>query len=416
MRPCDLSRPGVRAGGIGPQIPTVDATLTPSRKDNVDAETETALRAYGCDLIQRAGILLRLQAVTIASGQTLLHRFYFRRSFKDFDVRVVTPAALYLACKLEENPRRVHEIIYVFHFLQRRDEIEENRGSDSTENVELFAIDSEPEIIDGKSKEFKTMKMEIERAERYILREMGFLQSTLLLHPHRYILQYIHSLINVESSRQPGGVVSKLAQKAWGYLNDSLRTTLCCEVQPGVIAVGCIYLAACDCDIILPQEARWYEAFDVSWEDIERVCQAVRSLYKRPPPKYIKCFEPKEKRRLQNSAGAAENVDQKQSDNVPVTGDEESGSVVASPSVSSVADRSESQRGARGSDVRNTSSERGPRLPRNLDEARSSHSHRSGRRSAKASGRDPSSDNEKRRRSRSTSRSMRHRPTSQHNN
>lgn len=33
---------------------------SPSRRDGVDRETETTLRVYGAELIQEAGILLRL--------------------------------------------------------------------------------------------------------------------------------------------------------------------------------------------------------------------------------------------------------------------------------------------------------------------------------------------------------------------
>jgi hypothetical protein len=33
---------------------------TPSRASGIDEEAETALRIYGCELIQEAGILLRL--------------------------------------------------------------------------------------------------------------------------------------------------------------------------------------------------------------------------------------------------------------------------------------------------------------------------------------------------------------------
>lgn len=33
---------------------------SPSRKDGIDDVTETALRIYGCDLVQECGILLRL--------------------------------------------------------------------------------------------------------------------------------------------------------------------------------------------------------------------------------------------------------------------------------------------------------------------------------------------------------------------
>lgn len=33
---------------------------SPSRADGIDEETETSLRIYGCELIQQAGIMLKL--------------------------------------------------------------------------------------------------------------------------------------------------------------------------------------------------------------------------------------------------------------------------------------------------------------------------------------------------------------------
>lgn len=48
---------------------------SPSRKDGIDEVTKTALRIYGCDLIQESGILLRLPQAVMATGQVLLHRF-----------------------------------------------------------------------------------------------------------------------------------------------------------------------------------------------------------------------------------------------------------------------------------------------------------------------------------------------------
>lgn len=113
---------------------------SPSRKDGIDEATETTLRIYGCDLIQESGILLRLypfclqfiflllillgnfifllyqlkrsfcgtecfdlyfqipffdgyldcfrpQAV-MATGQVLFHRFYCKKSFARFSVKV----------------------------------------------------------------------------------------------------------------------------------------------------------------------------------------------------------------------------------------------------------------------------------------------------------------------------------------
>lgn len=65
----------------------------------LDSKVEKLLRNYGCELIQvtaythvlnavqKAGILLQLNAVTIATGQTILHKFYLERSLQEFDIR-----------------------------------------------------------------------------------------------------------------------------------------------------------------------------------------------------------------------------------------------------------------------------------------------------------------------------------------
>lgn len=61
--------------------PTVkDGTLT--------LDEEAAQRSYGCGWIQKASILLRVPAETLASGQTIFHRFFYRRSMKEFDLKV----------------------------------------------------------------------------------------------------------------------------------------------------------------------------------------------------------------------------------------------------------------------------------------------------------------------------------------
>ncbi|XP_023525559.1 cyclin-L1-1-like isoform X3 [Cucurbita pepo subsp. pepo] len=62
-------------------------TNSPSRKDGIDEATETSLRIYGCDLIQEAGILLKLPQAVMATGQVLFHRFYCKKSFARFNVK-----------------------------------------------------------------------------------------------------------------------------------------------------------------------------------------------------------------------------------------------------------------------------------------------------------------------------------------
>lgn len=48
-------------------LPEEKLATTPSQLDGLDADTETDLRIYGCELIQTAGILLRLPQVLFYS-------------------------------------------------------------------------------------------------------------------------------------------------------------------------------------------------------------------------------------------------------------------------------------------------------------------------------------------------------------
>ncbi len=65
---------------------------SPSRQDGVTADDETRARVYGCEIIQEAGMLLRLPQVTMATGQVLLHRFYCKQSLVKRDVKVGDPS------------------------------------------------------------------------------------------------------------------------------------------------------------------------------------------------------------------------------------------------------------------------------------------------------------------------------------
>ena len=54
---------------------------TPSGEDGLDAETEKDLRILGTELIQIAGMLLKLPQTAMATGCVLFQRFYYSKSF-----------------------------------------------------------------------------------------------------------------------------------------------------------------------------------------------------------------------------------------------------------------------------------------------------------------------------------------------
>lgn len=52
-------------------LPDDKLSITPSQSDGLDSDTETDLRIYGCELIQTAGILLKLPQVGVISLSTV---------------------------------------------------------------------------------------------------------------------------------------------------------------------------------------------------------------------------------------------------------------------------------------------------------------------------------------------------------
>ncbi|KAK8638813.1 hypothetical protein V6N13_137222 [Hibiscus sabdariffa] len=230
---------------------------SPSTKDGIDEATETTLRIYGCDLIQESGILLKLPQAVMATGQVLFHRFYCKKSFARFDVKIVAASSLWLASKLEESPRRARQVIIVFHRMECR-----------RENLPI-------EHLDLYSKKFSDLKAELSRTERHILKEMGFVCH--VEHPHKFISNYLATL----------GTPPELRQEAWNLANDSLRTTLCVRFKSEVVACGVVYAAARRFQVPLPENPPWWKAFDAEKSGIDEVCRVLAHLYSLPKAQYI---------------------------------------------------------------------------------------------------------------------------------
>lgn len=94
-------------------------TETPSRQDGLDRTTEIDLRILGCELIQTAGILLKLPQVAMATGQVLFQRFYYSKSFVRHGMETTAMSCVCLASKIEEAPRRIRDVINVFHHIRQ---------------------------------------------------------------------------------------------------------------------------------------------------------------------------------------------------------------------------------------------------------------------------------------------------------
>jgi len=55
----------------------------------------------------------------MATGQVLFQRFYYSKSFVRQPMEVTAMACVYLASKIEEAPRRIRDVINVFHHVKQ---------------------------------------------------------------------------------------------------------------------------------------------------------------------------------------------------------------------------------------------------------------------------------------------------------
>ncbi|XP_025759901.1 cyclin-T2 isoform X7 [Oreochromis niloticus] len=88
---------------------------TPSRRSGVDADRELSYRQQAANLIQDMGQRLNVSQLTINTAIVYMHRFYMHHSFSKFHRNIISPTTLFLAAKVEEQPRKLEHVIKVAH-------------------------------------------------------------------------------------------------------------------------------------------------------------------------------------------------------------------------------------------------------------------------------------------------------------
>jgi len=226
---------------------------TPSMKDGLDRDVENELRRWGCELIQVAGLLLKLPQTAMATGQVILQRFYYIKSVIHHDVETCAMACVFLAAKIEENPRRLRDVINVWDHIKQK----------VVKHSEI------PIPMDYYGTQYLNIKNDVIKSERRILKELGFCVH--VKHPHKIIITYLQILEHEKNVA--------LARSAWNYMNDSLRTDVFVRFSPDIIACACIFLAARTVKVNLPMKPAWWLLFDASYDDIEDISSCIMRLY-----------------------------------------------------------------------------------------------------------------------------------------
>lgn len=183
---------------------------TPSRLCGFDAYKELQYRQQAANFIQDMGQRLKVSQLCINTAIVYMHRFYVFHSFTDFPWYQMAAAALFLAAKVEEQPRKLEYVIRVANICKN--------PRDSA-----FDINSERYIAQSQDLVFN---------ENVLLQTLGF--DVAIDHPHTYVVRCCHL---VRASKD-------LAQTSYFMASNSLHlTTMCIQYKPTVVACFCILLA-----------------------------------------------------------------------------------------------------------------------------------------------------------------------------
>uniref|UniRef100_A0A182PHR7 Cyclin-like domain-containing protein n=1 Tax=Anopheles epiroticus TaxID=199890 RepID=A0A182PHR7_9DIPT len=181
---------------------------SPSRKCGMDADQELMYRQRAANLIQDMGQRLQVSQLCINTAIVYMHRFYAFHSFTQFHRNSIAAAALFLAAKVEEQPRKLEHIIKVVHICL---------GMEAPDPMRESYAEQAQDLVFN---------------ENVLLQTLGF--DVAIDHPHTHVVKTCHL---VKASKD-------LAQTSYFMASNSLHlTTMCLQYKPTVVACFCIHLA-----------------------------------------------------------------------------------------------------------------------------------------------------------------------------
>ncbi|KAM9830510.1 cyclin-T2-like [Syngnathus typhle] len=183
---------------------------TPSRRCGIEADRELSYRQQAANLIQDIGQRLNVSQLIINTAIVYMHRFYMIHSFTKFHRNIISQTTLFLAAKVEEQPRKLEHVIKIAH----------------------ACINPQEPALDTKSNAFHQQSQELGILETIVLQTLGF--EITVDHPHTDVVRCSQL---VRASKD-------LAQTSYFMATNSLHlTTFCLQYRPTVVACVCIHLA-----------------------------------------------------------------------------------------------------------------------------------------------------------------------------
>ncbi|KAF2735091.1 cyclin-like protein [Polyplosphaeria fusca] len=235
---------------------------TPSILDGMSPEEERSHRRKGVNFILQVGMMLKLPQTTLSTAAVFFNRFLMRNSlkaragYKPLHHYQIAGTALFLATKVEENCRKMKELVVA---------------------CVRVALKDPNKLVDEQTKDFWKWRDTILYSEDILLESLCFDLSVEAPYKPMYeMLKYY----NLEHNK-------RLRNAAWAFLSDSCLTQLCLLFTSRTIAAASLYAGCRMVEHELPSEdgKPWWEVQFVKLRDIRRACNLMADIYEETPPK-----------------------------------------------------------------------------------------------------------------------------------
>jgi len=260
-----------------------------SRRHGITPDKEESYRQQAANFIQDMGQRLQVTQLCINTAIVYMQRFYMFHSFTRFHRNSIAAAALFLAAKVEEQPRKLEHVIKVSYICLHRDQPQ----------------------LDAKSEQYLEQAQELVCNENILLQTLGF--DVAIDHPHTHVVKCCQL---VKASKE-------LAQTSYFMATNSLHlTTMCLRYTPTIVACVCIHLACKWSNYAIPQSAQgkgwfWYVDPTATQEMLEKLTQEFLEIFDKCPSRLKKKImqshdatkEEEERRARDNTQGSQYKID-----------------------------------------------------------------------------------------------------------
>ncbi|XP_037037969.1 cyclin-T isoform X3 [Bradysia coprophila] len=230
---------------------------SPSRRCGMDQDQELNHRQNAAYLIQDMGQRLRVSQLCINTAIVYMHRFYAYHSFTYFHRNGIAAASLFLAAKVEEQPRKLETVIHIANACTASSKFNE--------------------VPDPSKESYQEQAQDLVFNENVLLQTLGF--DVAVDHPHTHVVKTCHLV----------KACKDLAQTSYFLASNSLHlTTMCLQYKPTVVACFCIYLACKWSGWEIPQSTEgkfWFHYVDtnVNLDLLEQLTREFLVIYEKSP-------------------------------------------------------------------------------------------------------------------------------------